>query len=347
MSLRSCYLRLTSSADISAATDLVYPESIFALEPATVRVREVGVGRGERRARRERERRMRDIATSAVTPPADASPMPDALASSTLHPADPARNEASTSRPPTPNDDTLDVASMAMGLGGDSSRSASPSRGAQPDSEVSDGGPPPPPVPPRTPSSYHPPPPTSTPSSSSNPGETPPPVPPRSKHTLPYSTFQQLPFVPPVPSSVLSSAWIIPPLYSDVVGSGSPEQSPPTLSPDFGETLDPNSIDKPSITVTGEHGGVAATDADVDYQRAYANGSDLPLLSPISLLGGAAHRANGPPGLFFVSKGKNLSGIVTAEGKSSESCPPHLVRELAALTPPSRSHQAAFGLESR
>lgn len=263
---------------------------------------------------------MRDIATSSVTPPADTSPLPDTATNSTLHPADPARNDPSTSRPATPNDDTVDVAAMAMGLTGDSpSRSPSPGAGSrtQPDSEASDTGAPPPPVPPRTPTSHRASPPTTTPSSSSaNPPSTenPPPVPPRSKHTLPYSTFQQLPFVPPVPSSVLSSAWIIPPLYTDVVGSGSPEQSPPSLSPELNVHTD--GLGNPSITVTGDHEGVAGRE-DLSYNP-LAGGSDLPLLSPISLLGGAAHRANGPPGLFFVSKGKNLSGIVTAEGKSSK-----------------------------
>ena len=104
---------------------------------------------------------------------------------------------------------------------------------------------------------------------------------------LPYSTFQQLPFVPPVPSSVLASAWIIPPLYTDVVGSPTPAASGL----------------QPSITITGsltENGH-----AEEEVPPAHLN---YPLLSPISLLGGAAHRANGPPGLFFVCRSRNLSG---------------------------------------
>ena len=48
-----------------------------------------------------------------------------------------------------------------------------------------------------------------------------------------------------------------------------------------------------------------------------------PLLPPVSLLGGAAMRNNGPPGLFFCSKGACASAIVTADGKSGKS-PLHL-----------------------
>ncbi|KAL8283662.1 hypothetical protein RQP46_005457 [Phenoliferia psychrophenolica] len=116
----------------------------------------------------------------------------------------------------------------------------------------------------------------------------------RSKLVLPYSTFQQLPFVPPVPSSVLASAWIIPPLYTDVIGSPTP----------------PPSGLHPSITVTGDLAEPVPT------QDAPPPHHDYPLLSPISLLGGAAHRANGPPGLFFVCRSRNLSGIVTGDGRS-------------------------------
>lgn len=229
---------------------------------------------------------MRDIATTSATPPGGASPNPD-VSSSLLHPADPARQESTSPPPATPNDDTIDIGLLADGIAGVStSRSPSPAREAQ---STDEDGVTPPPVPPRTPTSYRPPPPAAAPSSSSDqPGEAAPPVPPRNKPSLPYSTFQQLPFVPPVPSSVLSSAWIIPPLYTDVVGGDSPELSSPSASPDLGA----NSFEHPSITVTGDGG--AGRDAFV--QRPMGDSSNLPLLSPISLLGGAAHRANGPPG---------------------------------------------------
>ena len=94
----------------------------------------------------------------------------------------------------------------------------------------------------------------------------------RKNTSSPYTTFTQLPFIPPVPSGVLSSSWTIPPLYTDVITKPEPGQS------------------------------------------------DLPLLSPISLLRGAAMRGgNGSPGLFLVTKGNSLSGIVTSDGKSGKS----------------------------
>lgn len=231
----------------------------------------------------------------------------------TLHPADPALTETPP-RPITPDNSAGDLEGLAMGLDV-GSRSPSPSLSRPPSRAASPPPPPlaressasPPPIPPRNPDS-----------SSS---DQPPPVPPRNKHILPYSTFQQLPFVPPVPSSVLSSAWIIPPLYTDVVESGAAASfvSPST-----------SSTENPAITITGDSSSSFAdnsTPPQFDTQQ-------LPLLSPISLLGGAAQRANGPPGLFFVSKGelcgfsgasqicndafagRNLSGIVTADGRS-------------------------------
>ncbi|GJN91514.1 hypothetical protein Rhopal_004537-T1 [Rhodotorula paludigena] len=73
-------------------------------------------------------------------------------------------------------------------------------------------------------------------------------------------------------------------------------------------------LPQPSITVTG----AGPSSNGLGHQRDVSSDAnlDIPLLSPISLLGGAAHRQIGPPGLFFVSKGQNLSGIVTADGKS-------------------------------
>ena len=312
---------------------LVYPESIFALEPATVRVREVGVGRGERRQRRERERRMRDLAASAAAPEAGALSGGDGsgsgsgnelvgggevlasleaslpAAAPTLHPADPARTEG-LPRPITP--ETRSAEGMDSPLTGAEveSRSSSPVRRIRAPTAGSDAAqssparPSPSPAAGRSTSSA-----ASTPapasgsaagaSPNSNPTSTKP------KHALPYTTFQQLPFVPPVPSSVLSSAWTIPPLYTDVVGSGSAASPPPP--PHAFNTV-------PHITQSGELG--AGLPAAEEEAPGFAMNENLPLLSPISLLGGTAQRQAGPPGLFFVSKGKNLSGIVTGDGRS-------------------------------
>ncbi|GAA5969335.1 hypothetical protein JCM11641_007555 [Rhodosporidiobolus odoratus] len=285
---------------------LVYGESIFALEPATVRVREVGIGRGERRARRERERRMRNVAATTRAPPADdpaAAAAADDVHSpalhSALHPADPTLQEEPSAEESQPENEDATVAIVDAAA---ESSTASPTPRLRSLSTASRATAPPP-----FPEGDFPaagpdgPPPHSAASvsttgdvharaSSSRP----------SKPTVPYSSFQQLPFVPPVPSAVLSSAWTIPPLYSDVI-AGSP--IPPYLDPDL----------QPSISVTGAAGGMLGDEMPTPDLRP---GADLPLLSPISLLGGAALRQNDPPGLFFVSKGKNISGIVTADGKS-------------------------------
>ncbi|GAA5919165.1 hypothetical protein JCM1841_002481 [Sporobolomyces salmonicolor] len=271
---------------------LIYPESIFALEPATVRVREVGVGRGERRVRRERERRMRDVAASMV--PADVrSPS----LHSALHPADPALQEAQNDpptaddEPPAPEDFTIDVSDVSPMP----SPAPMPRHAALPPFSVADTQPAAP--------AYL----TARDAPSATHAAPRPPAPARpSKPSIPYTTFQQLPFVPPVPSSVLSSAWTIPPLYTDVV-AGSPAPQTPSL--------DDSAFPRPSIAVAGDSGSPSASDHDPAAGRPF-RAEDLPLLSPISLLGGAALHANGPPGLFFVSKGKSLTSIVTADGKS-------------------------------
>ena len=118
---------------------------------------------------------------------------------------------------------------------------------------------------------------------------TPPVVPPRG--TLPFTTFQQLSFIPTVPSSVLAPAWTIPPLYESHFGSS------PTL---------------PVSTVESTTSPPSSSASPPEF-------SEAPLLSPVSLLGGASQQATGatgPPQLFFVCKGKSLVHIVTGDGRS-------------------------------
>lgn len=298
--------------------DLVYPESIFALEPATVRVREVGVGRSERRARRERERRMRDVAATSAAPPTNESG--DEIRSpnlhSALHPADHVRTDEQETTAAEPAGENITVPLNPA------SRSPSPSPALDAVEPPTHEGPPPEyAAPPRERSRTI----SSTASSSASRAQaqvqaalrsigSAAPVSSTSRAKAPYSTFQQLPFVPPVPSSVLSSAWTIPPLYSDVV-AGSPVQ--PALDDALVDT--DGQLPQPSITVTG----AGPPSNGLGQQRDVSSDAnlDIPLLSPISLLNGAAHRQIGPPGLFFVSKGKNLSGIVTADGKSGACSP--------------------------
>lgn len=148
---------------------VVYDESIFALEPATVRVREVGVARHERRAlRRQRdlERTQRANAGLPPLPPdeddpvvepdpstaAELAPFADALTTPTAEIAEPARTTDAT------------TTSSARGPGSPSAAGA--------------------PLPRTTPD-------------------------------LAFSTFQQLVEIPPVPASVLASAFVIPRAFDD------------------------------------------------------------------------------------------------------------------------------------
>ncbi|GAA6022642.1 hypothetical protein JCM11491_001148 [Sporobolomyces phaffii] len=250
---------------------LIYAQSIFALEPSTVRVREVGVGRSDRRRRGNATRTRTNADTTPPTPtvPGGENGPSEPGFESVLF-----RN-VSDGPEGTRNASSLEGIDAPSTLA-DTSQTAS-SGSQQSPQEVqtaTEGRPPLPAATDRAPTT----------STVSAPGPSRPrkPLP-----TSPYSTFCQLPFVPALPSGLLSSSWIIPPTYSDVVAR----------SPSPGIDLDPS--------VANSH--KVGSDRDL---------SELPLLSPVSLLGGAALRNNGRPGLFFVSRGSSLTGIVTAEGKS-------------------------------
>lgn len=208
---------------------LVYADTIFALEPVTVQVREVSVGRAERRARRQRERQQEQ--QERLIRDGSAGTASDSF------------RHSGTSLPPD-HPRRLDAAEA---------NDAAPTVSSSPPSYVQSRATPPSP-------------PQATVSTGID----------RASPIHDYTGFQQLPFIPPFPPSILAPSWIIPPLYTDVVS-------------------DPR--------------GPAAP-------RAAKSESLLP---PISLLGGAALRNNGPPGLFFCSKRGDASSIVTADGKSGES----------------------------
>lgn len=151
-----------------------------------------------------------DIASTSTVDPTEQPAEPPSPSSNLLHPADPARVEQ-ISRPTTPDPTehaNSDAEAIGLGVIPETlrSRSSSPvppvsvetSEPVQSSSEdaavVVDSS--------STPSG-----PTAT-SSFSDPSA--PPIPPRPKSSLPFSTFQQLPFIPKLPSSLLSAAWIIP-----------------------------------------------------------------------------------------------------------------------------------------
>lgn len=110
-----------------------------------------------------------------------------------------------------------------------------------------------------------------------------------------FTTWQQLAFIPPVPPSVLASAFVIPPTYDSVVGS--------TPAPKQAATF--------QVTAEGadsqDHGMLTPPEASPTL---------VPLLSPISLLANHPSRHSGPPGLFFVSRGRHMTNIVDGDGRS-------------------------------
>ncbi|GAA5872266.1 hypothetical protein JCM3774_003330 [Rhodotorula dairenensis] len=220
-------IELQLQGDELADIYLIYADTIFALEPVTVRVREVSVGRAERRAQRqherhqeEQERLMREGPSGAVS---------DSL-----------RHGGSSGLPS--HELHRFVAEEAIAT--DPAASSSPPTYVQPLSNPSS-------------------PPRATVSTGAD----------RVSPIHDYSGFQQLPFIPPFPPSILGPSWVIPPLYTDVVTDAAGPAAPPI--------------------------------ADAEL-----------LLPPVSLLGGAALRNNGPPGLFFCSKRGTTSSIITADGKS-------------------------------
>ncbi|WAQ83331.1 hypothetical protein PtA15_3A700 [Puccinia triticina] len=332
---------------------LVYDESVFALEPATVRVREVGIGRNERRAaRRERERAARDLASINMRPAVTATGADGAAAANPgrgymTDPATeslieavgaPARTTVSAS--PSTVDDGL---TLSAPVPSSSFRQASVAHtsniaGGWGSHENPGGG-----------------------SSGGHPGAA------KVPNLWPYTTFQQLQFIPPLPPSVLASTFVIPPTYEAVVtASGGPKAVQGSLAPpdeDPARTLSPINVVEPesedltiplnlaaggseagsSAGVSGGsakiHAGGDGSEGDMELSdvgdttvtietsgrqahQAAANPTpqtilaDGPLLSPISLLSNPASRQIGPPGLFLVTRGKKVTSIVDCDGRS-------------------------------
>lgn len=313
---------------------LVYDESVFALEPATVRVREVGIGRNERRsARRERERAARDAAsvnlqasvpaTPAVsagpapvpTPPlglgitdADSRPVtvpasisngrlnsiPEATTLSRPLPAAPTATTPTSGTTPTQPDEGLTLAPPTP---------PAPSRRAAVNSAGGESA------------GYVP----------ANDG---------SGTQWPYTTFQQLSFTPPLPASVLASTYVIPPSYEAVV-TASTHNTPAVLQRStMGPSPSPDQH-SPSVTVHLPHG----SDVDgADSRLMSPDPSSMPLLSPVSLLAPSIHRQAGPPGLFWISRGRKITAIVDCDGRSV------LKRPFLWQSPASKPTEADAGL---
>ncbi|KAI9608666.1 hypothetical protein H4Q26_004851 [Puccinia striiformis f. sp. tritici PST-130] len=186
---------------------LVYDESVFALEPATVRVREVGIGRNERRAaRRERERAARDLASINMRPAVIGTGthnsrgfITDPTESLIEAVGAPARTTVSSI--PSTVDTGL---TLSAPVPSSSFRQAAAASGIASGwgSHENPGGP------------------------GNHPGAA------KVPNLWPYTTFQQLQFIPPLPPSVLASTFVIPPTYEAVVmASGGPKSVPNSLAP--------------------------------------------------------------------------------------------------------------------
>ncbi|MBW0462002.1 hypothetical protein O181_001717 [Austropuccinia psidii MF-1] len=198
---------------------LVYDDSVFALEPATVRVREVGIGRNERRAaRRERERAVRDLASINMRPsvtttgevaatindvgaflastPGGNRPLAETVGltqrSTTppiSFPIDEGLTLSAPVQPPTSRQPSRPHSSLA-GSVGPGGNSTVVSAGNLAGLSLNEGQS------------------TSTPNNG------------KATNLFPYTTFQQLQFIPPLPPSVLASTFVIPPTYETVVLAG-------------------------------------------------------------------------------------------------------------------------------
>lgn len=160
--------------------------------------------------------------------------------------------------------------------------------------------------------------------------------------SLPYTTFQQLEYLPQIPPSVLASSYIIPPTYETVLSaSPNPESSNGmfrsqmtsasssmsnissldrvagcphipkhapledncSTTPSIGHS---SHLTSPPMLLNPDWGSPNST----QDQKSQPHTS--PLLSPVSLLANPSARNNGPPGLFFVSKGRNSTAIVVS-----------------------------------
>lgn len=343
---------------------LIYDSAIFALEPSTVRVREVGIQRNERRAaRRERERQLREVGTLTNENPALAhatadGPAPTTLVASSETPAEVTRAASPLGRldsegahlsqqdsldelPPPPltplgPNFTIPVPSTSEDTAAPVRSSAPPARPAPPvHSEASSDDPDTIPQPrrstvsagvglgleasltdePATSTSMTPAP---VASSESQPFQdataTSTGLASTSGSTIPYTTFQQLEYLPPIPPSVLSSSYVIPPTYEAVLSA-----SPMPAQEAFSRALSPNlgsssRAISPAVNLLSNDAFTHAhTHSDSGMGQDPAS---TPLLNPVSLLANPAAKNNGPPGLFFVSKGKNSTGIVDGDGRS-------------------------------
>ncbi|KAI5122559.1 hypothetical protein M0805_004778 [Coniferiporia weirii] len=326
-------LELQLQGDDLVEVFLVFAQNVFGLEPATVRVREVRVGRAERRAarRRARETRVEELVSTEVNAPAlgdeDAT---DANVSVGV-------DLTSSATSQTFNESSLNLPSMSRQVS-DSNMNASASGQQHP---------------------------TTSASQSEELAAL------ATAHLAPYTTFQQLPFAPQFPLGTIADECIIPPTYRSFLeyraqyepepdglnnlDLASVQFSPPglpvpsTLPPSKWFYRDPKGVVqgpwKASLMQTWYKDGLLPPDLPVrrEEDTEYCLLKDLrahsvdpshpfrarppplksfsfpsepvkPLLDPISLL--TQPRRYGPPALFYTTRGGHSTSIVDARGRS-------------------------------
>lgn len=313
---------------------LVFAQNVFGLEPATVRVREVRVGRAERRAAR---RRARDRVEELVSSEADAPTLGDDDANggnsgpvgvtfSTI--SAPMNTEETTATPPPMSRHASDP-NMQTTTPGLSQTSNTPDAHSDELAAIA------------------------------------------AAQLAPYTTFQQLSFAPNFPLATISDECIIPPTYQSFLeyrAQYEPEENgvnnldlanvqftppglpvPPVLPPSKWFYRDPKGVVqgpwKASLMQTWYKDGLLPPDLpvrreeDLDFTQlkdlraqsvdpshpfrslpppldcvSTINENVKPLLDPISLLTQPRHY--GPPALFFTTRGGHSTSIVDSRGRS-------------------------------
>ncbi|KAF5377426.1 hypothetical protein D9615_005268 [Tricholomella constricta] len=330
-------LELQLQGDDLVEVFLVFSQNVFGLEPATVRVREVRIGRAERRAARRRAREVR----AGETPSND---------------SEVALVEEDTNVNVSIGV-SVSVGSTVVATGDGTDRSATPPLipTEHPDAQQDSANTPPD---------------SATTTAISQPEEL---VAVATAHMGPYTTFQQLSFAPKFPLASIADEYIIPPTYPSFLeyrAEHEPEDasstdlrqiqfSPPGLpvpvptAPSRWYYRDPKNVVHgpwkaslmqlwykegllpPDLPVRREEDDTYMLLKDLRLQSvdpthpfrcppspatpppaaaASISEVDKPLLSPISLL--AQPRHFGPPALFFSSRGGHSTAIVDARGRS-------------------------------
>ncbi|OCH96522.1 hypothetical protein OBBRIDRAFT_765335 [Obba rivulosa] len=328
-------LELQLQGDDLVEVFLVFSQNVFGLEPATVRVREVRIGRAERRAARRRARENRDQQNPEAEGDGGA-PEEDTAVSVTIgvvgppSPTATTNEDATTAAIPTPPAAYAAESSQAQHEGGIASATGTP------------------------------------PSTDELVAVT-------AAQTSPYTTFQQLTFAPNFPLATIADDYVIPPTYvsfldyrtrhepevngEQVADLSQVQFSPPGLPvptpapPSKWFYKDPKGVVHgpwkttlmqawykdgllpPDLPVRREEDAEFILLRDlrlqcVDPTHPFRTSPPLPapsvlqpptdpskpLLSPISLLSQPKHF--GPPALFYSSRGGHSTTIVDARGRS-------------------------------